>query len=451
MPAHESITRRHRLDRVLQPFRRRRGLTVAPNLPSADRDRIAKEVEQLLAQPETTAQRVAAARLVAAYRGLDADGHGHFLDLLASRFGTDPAAIDRAAASLQRASTPTARARAERDLRQAVVPRYAALLHVITGLADGVGFLVDLRADVLARAHDDATLGSLEDELTGHLATLFDVGLLDLRQITWDSPASVLDRLMETEAVHEIHGWEDLRHRLAGDQRCYGFFHPALPNEPIVFVEVALTHGLADNLPHLLEREDAVDDADTAIFYSITSAQPGLAGVHLGNELIKQVVDELRRTDDDLKHFATLSPLPGYRSWLRSEVKANALLSTELEAFGPELDAIVDGDDSWVLDPALAERLRPGVLSTAARYLMTTRDGRARDSVANFHLSNGASLERLNWLANPAHYGIEQSLGVMVNYLYDRSKIAANAGSYLTEGSIKTSNHVKNLVKTPKR
>ena len=235
---------------------------------------------------------------------------------MAGEFGADPAVVDRAVDRFRVARGVPERLAAERELRRAVIPRYAALLHVITGLPQGVGFLIELRADVIAVRGDDPALGLLHDELTGHLSTLFDVGLLELRQITWDSPASVLDRLMATEAVHAISGWDDLRHRLDGDQRCYGFFHPALVNEPIVFVEIALTHGLADDLPELLEREDAVDGADTAIFYSITSCQPGLAGVHLGNELIKQVVDELRRDDDHLRTFATLSPMPGLRAWV---------------------------------------------------------------------------------------------------------------------------------------
>jgi malonyl-CoA decarboxylase len=289
----------------------------------------------------------------------------------------------------------------------------------------------------------------LDDELTGHLSTLFDVGLLGLRQITWDSPASVLERLMATEAVHAIAGWDDLRHRLDGDQRCYAFFHPALEHEPIVFVEIALTHGLADNLPELLNRADAVDDPDTAIFYSITSAQPGLAGVHLGNELIKQVVDALRLENDHLKNFATLSPLPGFRAWLVAQVDRSALTPTEVELLGDDARAIADSSDpAWLDDPARTEHVRAGVLSASARYLMTVRDGRALDPVANFHLSNGASLERINWMANPASYGVEESLGVMVNYRYDRSKIAANAGAYLTDGTINASSQVRNLVKT---
>jgi malonyl-CoA decarboxylase len=256
---------------------------------------------------------------------------------------------------------------------------------------------------------------------------------------------------MATEAVHAIAGWDDLRHRLDGDQRCYAFFHPALEHEPIVFVEIALTHGLADNLPELLNRSDVVDDPDAAIFYSITSAQPGLAGVHLGNELIKQVVDALRHENDHLKTFATLSPLPGFRAWLMQQLDDDALTAAEVEALGPEARAVITlADRTWLADSGVAERIRPGLLSAGARYLTTVRDGRAVDPVANFHLSNGASLERINWMANPASYGIEESLGLMVNYRYDRSKIAANAGAYLAEGSISTSSQVRNLVKTTK-
>jgi malonyl-CoA decarboxylase len=449
--AHSEPTRRRRFDRMVRTFRRRRGLSVAPELPPSDAQRVEKSIDELLVQPETNAQRAVAGRLVEVYRGLDDAGRSNFLELLATSFGTGAEAVDRASAQLRTATSKVERLNAERALRRAITPRYAALLHVMTGLPEGVEFLVELRADLLAEGDRRATLGLLEDELTGHLSTLFDVGLLELRQITWDSPASVLERLIETEAVHEIHGWDDLRHRLAGDQRCYGFFHPALPNEPIVFVEVALTKGLADNLQHLLEREVAVDDPDTAIFYSITSAQPGLAGVHLGNELIKQVVDELWRTVDDVRTFATLSPLPGFRAWFMAQIDGGELTATEQEVLGDRARPIAALDDrSWLDDRAVGDRIRPAVLSAAARYLIGTRDGRARDPVANFHLSNGASLERLNWLANPASYGVEESLGVLVNYLYDRSKIATNAGAYLSDGTIKVSNQVRNLIKTPK-
>jgi malonyl-CoA decarboxylase len=435
----------------LRSLRRSRDLVLAPDLPEGDVTRVVKAIDDVLDQRETNSQRAAAGRVVVAYSRLDPDGRRRFLETLATRFGTDPTLLDHAVDSIRAARTPGERARAERALRQAVVPRYAAWLHVLTGLPHGVGFLVELRADLLALRSQDPALGMLDDELSGHLSTLFDVGLLGLRQITWDSPASVLERLMATEAVHAIAGWDDLRHRLDGDQRCYAFFHPALDHEPIVFVEIALTHGLADSLPELLNRADSVDDPDTAIFYSITSAQPGLAGVHLGNELIKQVVDALRLENDHLKTFATLSPLPGFRSWFRAQVDDHSLTPAEEESLGPDAAALAElVDRAWLDDPARAERLRPGLLSAGARYLTTIRDGRTLDPVANFHLSNGASLEHLNWMANPAPYGIEESLGLMVNYRYDRGKIAANAGAYLTEGSISTSSQVRNLIKTTK-
>jgi malonyl-CoA decarboxylase len=432
-------------------LRRSHDLVLAPDLPEGDVTRVVKAIDDVLDQPETNARRAAAERLVGAYSRLDADGRRRFLTTLAEGFGADPGALDRAVDTIRASRTPIERARAERALRRAVVPRYAAWLHVITGLPHGVGFLVELRADLLALRSTDPALGMLDDELSGHLSTLFDVGLLGLRQISWDSPASVLERLMATEAVHAISGWDDLRHRLDGDQRCYGFFHPALEHEPIVFVEIALTHGLAEHLPELLNRADAVDDPDTAIFYSITSAQPGLAGVHLGNELIKQVVDALRHENDQLKTFATLSPLPGFRAWLVGQVERGELTPAEAEALGPDAGALAGlTDRTWIDDPTVAERVRPGLLSAGARYLTTVRDGRAIDPVANFHLANGASLERIDWMANPAAYGIEESLGLMVNYRYDRAKIATNAGDYLSQGSISTSSHVRNLVKTTK-
>jgi malonyl-CoA decarboxylase len=445
------LARRRPFRGWLRSLRRSRDLVLAPDLPDSDVTRVVKAIDDVLEQQETNSQRAAAERVVVAYSRLDPEGRRRFLETLAFRFGADPVSLDRAVDTIRVARTPAERARAERALRRAVVPRYAAWLHVITGLPHGVGFLVDLRADLLAQRSQDPALCMLDDELTGHLSTLFDVGLLGLRQITWDSPASVLERLMATEAVHAITGWDDLRHRLDGDQRCYGFFHPALEHEPIVFVEIALTHGLADHLPELLNRADAVDDPDTAIFYSITSAQPGLAGVHLGNELIKQVVDALRHENDHLKTFATLSPLPGFRTWFVTQVEEGALTTAEEEALGPDVGAIAElTDRTWIDDPTRAEQVRPGLLSLGARYLSTLRDGRVLDPVANFHLSNGASLERLNWMANPASYGIEESLGLMVNYRYDRAKIAANARAYHADGAISTSSQVRNLVKTTK-
>ena len=447
--------RRRRFDRLRRSLRRSKDLVDSPSLSDADAERVVQAVDALLTEPDTTTQRAAAERIVDAYLALDDHGRARFMETIATSFGTDPSAVDTAAVELRTATTPDERIAAERALRRAVTPRYAELLHVVTGMPHGVSHLIGLRADLLAIDAPHPALGLFGDELAGHLSTLFDVGLLELRQITWDSPASVLERLMATERVHEISGWDDVQHRLTGDQRAYGFFHPALPNEPIAFVEVALNHGLADDLVHLLEREDPVERPDTAIFYAITSAQPGLAGIHLGNELIKQVVDALRRDDDHLERFATLSPLPRFRQWLVQQVHDDELTPFEAAAFGDAARAIVGLQDrTWLDDPAVAELVKPGILSAASRYLATTDTGagtpRAFDPVENFHLSNGASVEQLDWMANPASYGIEQSLGLMVNYLYDRSRIAANARAYLTDGTIRVSGGVKGLVKTSK-
>jgi malonyl-CoA decarboxylase len=453
--AEDLTPRRRRLERLRRALRRTRDLVDSPGLSDDDASRVARAVDEVLAEPDTTTQRAAAERLVAAYQSLDDSGRIRFMETIATGFGTDADVVDRAVARLRTATADAERIRAERELRHAVTPRYAALLHVITGMPNGVQHLVDLRADLVAARPEHPALGLFADELAGHLSTLFDVGLLELRQITWDSPASVLERLMAAERVHRMSSWDDVQHRLTGDQRCFGFFHPAMANEPIAFVEVALHHGLAGDLTHLLERERPVEAPDTAIFYAITSAQPGLAGIHLGNELIKQVVDELRRADDRLETFATLSPLPRFRRWLVSEVQAGTLTTFETNALGPDPLAIVElHDRAWLDDPALADRVKPGLLSAGARYLQTTRDDhgheRVIDSVENFHLSNGASVERLNWLSNPADYGIEQSLGLMVNYLYDRGRIAANARGYLTDGTVRASSVVKGLVKAVK-
>ncbi len=373
-------TRRNPINSLLSGLRRRR-LAVSPDLPESDRARLEQTVEDLLAQPETNARRAGAERLIDVYGALAPDGRRRFLELLAERFGPDDDAVDAAVATLRAAGSTQARVAAERSLRQAVTPRYAEVLHVVSGLPHGVRFLIDLRAELLALHDDDPALGLLLDELTGHLSTLFDVGLLELRQITWDSPASVLERLIETEAVHAMDGWDELQHRLVRD-RCYGFFHPALPNDPIVFVEVALTRGLADDLAGVLERDPASDDdANTATFYSITSRLPGLAGVHLGNELIKHVVVELRRADDRLQTFATLSPMPRFRLWACARVETGELTPHEEEALGADARAIVTlADTSWLTDTNAADRIRPGLLSLAARYVTTTDErGRALD------------------------------------------------------------------------
>jgi malonyl-CoA decarboxylase len=310
-----------------------------------------------------------------------------------------------------------------------------------------VKLLVDLRADLLRFAGDDDELAQVDEALATHIATLFDVGLLSLQRITWDSPASLLEKLIEYEAVHAIDSWTDLKNRLDSDRRCYAFFHPAMPAEPLVFVEVALTSGIAGELRKLLD-ETAPDldaeQADTAVFYSISSCQPGLAGVNLGNALIKEVVEQLTVDLPNLSQFVTLSPIPTFRRFLDRELGVSRLSARERELLPAEPERVRArlADDDWGDD----EAIRPALLALCARYLTTVHDGRVDDPVANFHYANGASLSQINWLADPSPGGRRQSAGLMVNYLYEPEKIPERADHYATAGEVASSNAVKELL-----
>jgi malonyl-CoA decarboxylase len=266
-----------------------------------------------------------------------------------------------------------------------------------------------------------------------------------LRRLDWQTPAAVLEKLIAYEAVHEIKGWDDLRRRLAPDRRCFAFFHPALPGEPLIFVEVALVQGLATAMPPLLARETDEEAAraqaaraDTAIFYSISNCQDGLRGVAFGNLLIKQVVDELKAEFPQLKRFSTLSPVPGFRRWLMPRLADGSDPDATLL---PELER-----DGWWNGPAQGEKLRAPLLRLCARYL--TRQPSIRiDPVARFHLGNGARLERINWLGNSAPRGIQESFGIMVNYLYDHDSIEDNHEAFVRDRTIVRSPDVDALLK----
>jgi malonyl-CoA decarboxylase len=256
----------------------------------------------------------------------------------------------------------------------------------------------------------------------------------------------VLEKLIAYEAVHEIKGWDDLRRRLAPDRRCFAFFHPALPGEPLIFVEVALVHGLATAMPPLLALEPDEEAAraqaaraDTAIFYSISNCQDGLRGISFGNFLIKQVVEELQVEFPQLKRFSTLSPVPGFRRWLMQRLAEG---SDPDAALVPELER-----DGWWHDLAQSEKLCAPLLRLCARYL-TRRPSIRIDPVARFHLGNGARLERVNWLGNAAPRGIQESFGIMVNYLYDHDSIENNHEAFVRDGTIVRSPEVDTLLET---
>jgi len=438
---------------------------LAPHLGEADLEVLRTQMRACLAaKGGEVSARARAAALGRAYLSLSAVGRLRFLTLLATDFGPEPAVVDRAAQALTEAKDGAARAKAEQVLRTALEPPRLKLLTQFNALPEGVKFLVDLRAELMGLVAAEPALAPLESDLKGLLASWFDVGFLELQRVTWRSPAAVLEKIMTYEAVHAIQGWSDLKNRLDSDRRLYAFFHPRMPDEPLIFVEVALVKSMADNVQDLLDTSAPlgdVDSADTAIFYSINNAQKGLAGISFGNFLIKKVVDDLSHQFTRIKTYATLSPIPGFRKWLdqrltkgeagllnATEHKALTRLSNGLAAKGSLKTLLSDPD--WLTDSRLVEALEPILIRLAARYL--TREKRAGgsqvlDPVAHFHLSNGARVERINPLADRSANGLAQSAGLMVNYLYDLADIEANHEAYSASGRVAMSGRVKALLK----
>jgi malonyl-CoA decarboxylase len=387
-----------------------------------------------------------AADLATTYERLGDDGRHAFLSLVAAELGSPLEAAVEAAWRIVRASDPSDRADAVRTARQAMEPQWMRLLTQFNDLLGGTEFLVGLRADVRRFAQEDSALAPLERDLRHLLASWFGVGQLELRRITWDSPASLLERLAELEAVHKVAGWEDLKNRLDADRRYFAFFHPRMPAEPLVFLEVALVTELAAAIEPLLDPDAplvAPAEAKTAIFYSISNTQPGLSGISLGGFLIKQVVDALRSEAPSLRTFATLSPIPGFRDWLERMVGHEQLPEPERAHIVALLRRA---------RPERADELEPHrsfLLQLCAHYLLVARraDGRVMDGVANFHLANGARIERLNWYADPSAEGWTKSLGLMVNYLYELDAIEANHEQYISVGEVSAAAAVTRLAR----
>jgi malonyl-CoA decarboxylase len=413
--------------------------------------------------------RARAARLAQLYLAMEPEARRKFLLKLAG-YDADPEAVIAAMDAVRAALDEAARATAKARLRRALEPPRVKLLTQFTSLPDGMKFLVDLREVLLVEARAEPRLAPLEADLKALLVAWFDVGFLDLRRIDWTTtPAALLEKLVGYEAVHAIRGWRDLKNRLDSDRRCYAFFHPRMPDEPLIFVEVALVKGLADSVQRLLDLGAPLleaSEADTAIFYSISNCQRGLDGISFGNFLIKRVVDLLGGEFRNLKQFATLSPLPGFRRWLDARLDdEEALLSPdESEALASALgeDAPEDGRAAlrallarrgWHKDAALLEAARPVLERLAARYLLAEAAGegrgarRARDPVAHFHLSNGARVERLNLLADVSDKGFRDSATLMVNYLYDPAQIEANHEAYVGEGKRAAATALKRLAR----
>ncbi len=406
--------------------------------------------------------RARAAELGEFYLSLKPEGRIAFLRVIATRFDLDHEAAAEAARAYVAATDPTARAKLETDLREALTAPRLKLLTQFTSLPQGVKFLVDMRADLLAGMDKDLSLRSLDADLRQLLSAWFDVGFLDLTQVTWESPAALLEKLIAYEAVHEIRSWDDLHHRLDRDRRIFAFFHPRMPVEPLIFVQVALVKGVADNVQVLLDEKAPASDpnsADTAIFYSISNAQVGLRGIAFGNFLIKKVVDSVARDFPKIETYATLSPLPGFRRWLKSqEIEAliPLLPARRLQALTDLQTSLgVEGDfrallelPHWIDDPELAAALKDPIKTLCAHYLLRAKDANNRplDPVARFHLGNGAVVDRLNWLGDRSAKGLKESFGMMVNYRYRLDDIETNHEVFAEHGTIVASDGVRGLL-----
>ena len=434
-----------------------------PDLPAEQALRLSEEMRACLeARGGEVLARARAASIAAVYLGLSATGRARFFGLMAREFGVERGRVEDAIEHYRSATDEAAKLRAERALRRALVTPGMRLLTKFNALPEGMEFLVNMRADLLASASEDPQLKALDEDFRHVLATWCDVGFLTLQRLTWESPAALLEKIIEYEAVHEIRSWRDLRHRLDGDRRCYAFFHPSLPKEPLIFLQVALVEGLAGRIAPLLDEDGPGLDpkrADTAIFYSITNTLYGLRGISFGNFLIKQVVDDLAHDLPNLKQFATLSPMPGFLAWLERQPD-DAWLEPEqrraLAAARPAADGPGAGDGlaaalaegRWPEDGDFADALRAPLIRAAARYLVE-RDGAGLplDQVARFHLGNGARIERLNWLADRGPLRLRQSAGVMVNYLYQPSEIEPNHEAFASRRLITVAPEIHDLLK----
>lgn len=450
--------------RLIWPLGDQPGLkhTIEPQLPDSDLQKVRERINACLeGRGGEVSARTRAAELGETYLILNSEGRKRFLQLLATDFDANNQAIEDIIAKRLLCTDDEDRRRLNLELRNLLVPPRTILLRQFNELEEGVKFLVDLRAELLPLTAGDPALKALDHDLHRLLCSWFDVGFLNLQRITWETPAALLEKLIKYEAVHAIQSWQDLKNRLRDDRRCFAYFHPRMPHEPLIFVEVALVNGISSNIAELLDQTKPLihpDKADTAIFYSISNCQAGLAGVAFGNFLIKKVVKRLTAKHPNLKTFSTLSPIPGFIPYLQAHRDTVQFTTKELKLLQ---DAAGETDPLAFFFAALdtigndlrEEReiaIKPILLRLCSRYLLTTKKGKyAKDRVSHFHLSNGARIERINWAADLSARGISQSAGIMVNYLYVLSHIEKNHENYTGNGEIAASSAVTKLARTP--
>jgi malonyl-CoA decarboxylase len=451
---------------VQQIADRGRSLMGGRRLGEGSSEDLRRMAEELLSNRGEASSVARASVLLECYATATIDARAGFLAALAQDFGPEEDAIAKAIEAYSAEPGP----RKAMALHLAAEPRRQELFRKLNRAPNGTLSLVRMREDVISLMKTNPPLADVDADFQHLFNSWFNRGFLALRRIDWSSPASVLEKIIQYEAVHRIENFEDLKTRLAPeDRRLYAFFHPALVEEPLIFVEVALTRSIPAAIPHILavDRETIAErDATTAVFYSISNCQKGLAGVTFGNFLIKQVVEELRRDLPQLRTFLTLSPVPGFVAWIRAQLAdfdSPFLDPEERVALEPwfaqnisEPDVDEDGSDaqSESLSDALGNSMREPIRALAATYLARAKSvsgtrgvERPKDPVARFHLGNGARLEHIHALADMSPRGLAQSAGIMVNYLYDLDTIERNHEAYAERGEIAMSNEIKRLAK----
>ncbi|MBB4953354.1 malonyl-CoA decarboxylase [Agrobacterium vitis] len=405
--------------------------------------------ETLLSSRGEASGMALATDILSGWQRLDAAQQKSFMQVLLTRFGPKTDRLEKAIEDYK--ATPSPKALLE--LHFASEPRRQELIRRFNLAPNGVATLVQMREALLAMKARDPELEAVDADFAHLFGSWFNRGFLMLRSINWSTPANILEKIIRYEAVHHIGGWEELRLRLApDDRRCFAFFHPQLVDDPLIFVEVALTQDIPANIAGLLQEERTqihAKDATTAVFYSISNCQDGLRGISFGNFLIKQVVQDLRRDLPKLETFVTLSPVPGFAAWLAQERQ-----STTSEALTPADKIKLEALDrpEWWNDEALCEQVRLVMTTAAAWYFLKARNSRAKviDPVARFHLGNGARLERINFLADRAPRALKQSHGLMVNYLYKLDDIETNHEAFAARNEVVAAQAIRKLVPADK-
>jgi malonyl-CoA decarboxylase len=387
-----------------------------------------------------------ASTILSGYEALGNEARLAFLRRLVDEFGYDHIRLTMAIDTYRAAPNP----KTVLELHSAAEPRRQELIRRLNLAPGGTAALVRMREELLRARREDRGLDGVDHDFAHLFSSWFNPGFLVLRPIDWSTPANILEKIIRYEAVHEIGTWEDLRDRLEPpDRRCFAFFHPQLVDEPLIFVEVALTAGVPGAIGELLAEDRvpiAASEATTAVFYSISNCQEGLRGISFGNFLIKQVVEELKRDLPRLSTFVTLSPAPGFARWLaeeRKRVDGSALPESERSAL-----AVLDQED-WLKTDFPAEALREALLAAASHYFLEAKSasGRPLDAVARFHLGNGARLERLNWPGDTSERGLREAHGLMVNYLYKLDDIETNHEAFAARNEVVASNQVRRLLR----